>query len=353
MFADKELRFSIKLVLTAAAAVILVWILVRVAPILTIFVIAIFIVYCVNPLVVRLTNRRVHPLPAAFITSLIIFMALVFFFYLLIPGLLSELGQLASFATTELLDELTALIGQLEELDRRFNLQLAESFLEYYHQFIRQAPGHVQQLLRGLTALSMALISRAWVVLALVFLSFYLVQDLEKAKANLTLLFPRGYRKEIVHILSIIDTKVGAYIRGTLLKSVFVGALTWLGLALLGMPFALMLGILAGVLNIILYVGPILAAVPALLLCMAPGTPNLLLVLGLYLLVQAIDAFIFTPVLLGKAVDLSPLTVITVILIGGQLMGILGIVLAIPITAVLKVLLAHYYLDKNKTPHPE
>jgi len=67
----------------------------------------------------------------------------------------------------------------------------------------------------------------------------------------------------------------------------------------------------------------------------------------LYVLVQILDAFVFTPFFLGKATDLSPLTVIIIVLIGGQLMGLLGIILAIPITATLKVLLVHYYLDKR------
>lgn len=352
MIADKELRLSLKIVLTATAVIILILVLVKVAPIITIFVIAIFIVYCINPLVNYLISKRIQPLLAAIVSSLIVFIALLLFFYLLIPGLLEELRQLALFATTDMLNELASLVGQFEELDQRFNLQLADSFLDYYNQLTKQVPLHVQELLKRLTAFSMALISRAWVVPALAFLAFYLVQDLEKAKANLTLLFPRIYQKEIIHILGIIDQKVGAYIRGTLLKSIFVGTLTWLGLTLLGMPFALMLGILAGGLNIILYVGPVMAAVPALLLSIAPGTPNFFLVLALYIFVQILDAFVFTPVLLGKAVDLSPLTVVVVVLIGGQLMGLLGIVLSIPITAIFKVLLMHYYVDKNKLIEP-
>ena len=79
-----------------------------------------------------------------------------------------------------------------------------------------------------------------------------------------------------------------------------------------------------------------------------PDTPGLLLVAFLYITVQILDAFLFTPVFLGKATDLSPLTVIVIILIGAQLMGVLGIILAIPITATLKVLLVHYYLDRRK-----
>jgi predicted PurR-regulated permease PerM len=346
MLEDKELRLALKIVLTATAVAILLLVLLKLAPIIAIFVIALFIVYCIAPLVNFLIRQKLQPLLAAICAVLIILLAMFFFFSLLVPGLIVEFQRLATFLTTEAADHIGKLIEWLDELDARFELHLSESFTEYYTQFMRQLPSHVEQLLKQLTAL----FSRVWVVLALAFLVFYLVQDLEKAKDNLTRLFPQIYRKNITRILGIVDQKVGAYIRGTLLKSVFVGALTWLGLTLLGMPFALLLGILAGGLNIILYIGPILAAVPAVLMSIVPGTPSIFLVIAVYIVVQTLDAFVFTPVLLGKAVDLSPLTVVVVVLIGGQLMGITGIILAIPITAILKVLLAHYYLDKGKAP---
>lgn len=349
MFNDRETRLALRIVLIAAAVIILLWSIVKLAPIISIIIIAIFIVYTINPLVNFLISIKIKPLLAAMISSMIILVATFFLFYLLIPGLIIEVRQLLIFLTNELIRDLPELVSELESLDQRFNLRLTESFIEYSNQFVRQAPANVQILLRNLTGFSMSLVSRVWVMLALVFLVFYLVQDIEKARHNITLMFPQIYKENVVHILSTIDEKVGAYIRGTLLKCAFVGLLTWIGLTILGMPFALMLGILAGGFNIILYIGPFVAAVPAVILSIMPDTPNILLVLLLYILVQILDAFLFTPVFLGKATDLSPLTVIIIVLIGAQLMGLLGIILAIPITATLKVLLLHYYLDRRKT----
>ncbi|MDW7739517.1 MAG: AI-2E family transporter [Bacillota bacterium] len=348
MIKDRETRLALKIISIAAIFVILIWAIIKLAPIISLIVIAFFIVYTINPLVNFLVNIKFKPFMAAVAASLIIFVAVVLLFYLLIPGLIIEMRQLVIFLTTELIRDVPLLVTQLEEIDQRFNLQLASSFLEYSNEFMRQVPGNVQQLLRQLTALSMGVLSRIWVVLALIFLVFYLVQDLDKAKYNLTLIFPQIYKENIVHLMKTVDEKVGAYIRGTLMKCVFVGLLTWFGLSLLGMPFSLLLGILAGALNIILYIGPFVAAIPALLLSIMPGTPSILLVGLVYIVVQILDAFVFTPVFLGKATDLSPLTVIIIVLIGGQLMGLLGIILAIPITATLKVLLFHYYLDRRQ-----
>ena len=348
MFQDREIRLALKIVLVAAAVIILIWALYRLAPVISLIIIATFLVYTINPLVNLLIRNKFKPFMAAVLASFLILLAVIMFFYFLIPGLINEMRQLILFLTTEMINDIPRLASQLEEIDARFNLELTSAFIEYSQQFVRQAPGNIQIILRNLTTLSMNVLARIWVVLALIFLVFYLVIDIEKARQNLTLLFPQIYKDNIAHILSIIDEKVGAYIRGTLMKCLFVGLLTWLGLTLMGMPFALMLGIMAGLFNIILYIGPLVAAIPALLLSLMPGTPGLLLVALIYIIVQILDAFLFTPLFLGKATDLSPLTVIIIVLIGAQLMGVLGIILAIPITATLKVLLYHYYLDRRK-----
>ncbi len=351
MLEDRETRLALKIVLFAAAIVFAAWLLAKLAPVISLIVIAVFIVYTISPLVNILIKKRIRPVLAATFTSFIILVAVVLLFYLLIPGLISEMRQLVVYLTTELMQDLPGMIAQLQELDQRFDLQLTEAFVEYANQFMRQAPSNVQEILRYITALSLDLVTRAWIILAMVFVVFYMVQDLDKVRHNVTLMFPQIYKENVQHALGIIDEKVGAYIRGTLLKCLFVGFLTWAGLTILGMPFALILGILAGLLNIILYVGPVVATIPALLLSLMPDTPSIFLVLLLYILVQVLDAFLFTPVFLGKATDLSPLTVIVIVLIGAQLMGLLGIILAIPITATLKVLLVHYYLDRRKTEY--
>ncbi len=349
MFKDRETQLALKIVLIAAAVFLILWAIYTLMPIISLIIIALFVVYFINPLVNFLINMKLKPLFAAVIASAVILVAVVLLFYLLIPGLIIEFRQLLIFLTNEFIQDLPNLVAELEELDERFNLQLTQTFIEYSNQFIRQAPGNVQQALRVLTTFSMGLITQIWVILAMVFLVFYLVQDLDKAKHNLTLLFPQIYKENVVHFLHTIDEKVGAYVRGTLLKCLFVGLLTWIGLSILDMPFALMLGIMAGAFNIILYIGPFVAAIPAVLLSIMPDTPSVFLIIILYVVVQILDAFLFTPFFLGKATDLSPLTVIIMVLVGAQLMGLLGIILAIPITATLKVLLVDYYLDRRKT----
>ncbi len=350
MIRDKDWLFALKLALSFTAVGLGLYFLIKLAPIITIFIIAIFIVYLLLPLVEFLMRHRFPPLLAAVTAVLIVLLFMFIFFYFLIPGVYGELAQLTNLFSGDFYDNAGQLFNWLKKIELRFDLKLFDLLDDYYTDFAREAPRLGQQLLKYLANFSMALVSKTWVALMLVFLVFYLIQDLDKAKSRLTMLAPQIYQENVGHILGVIDEKVGAYIRGTLLKSIFVGLLTGGGLAILGLPFALMLGVLAGLLNIILYIGPILATVPALLLTFLPGAPNFFLVLIIYLVVQALDGFVFTPIFLGKAVDLSPLTVIAVIMIGGQLGGITGIILAVPLSAILKVLLVDYYLKQNNTP---
>jgi len=307
--------------------------------------VAVLIVYALIPFAKFLIRKKLSPFWASIITTTALVVAIVIFFYLLIPGLILELRQLTVFASTDYYNELLVIIRDLEE---RFGFQFSKTIFGDMSEIVGQIPLYTQRVLNYIISFFMKLFSNIWVGFTLVFLVFYLVQDLEKAKSNLTRLFPGIYQQDVTKVLSVIDQKVGAYIRGTFLKCIFVGLFTGLGLLMLGMPFSLTLGLLEGVFNIILYIGPVLAAIPALLLSLVPGTPSFFPVLIVYVVVQALDAFVFTPVFLGKAADLSPLTVITVILVGGKLLGVLGIILAIPVAAVLKVLISDYYL-KNRS----
>ncbi len=344
MLGDKEWRYAFKFVFAAAVVYILLNIVAKLTPIIALMAVAVLIVYALLPFANFLIKKKITPFWASIITTTALVVAIVVLFYLLIPGLILELRQLTVFVSTEYYKELLVIIHNLEE---RFGFHLSETVFGDMFDLVGQLPFYTQRILNYLISSFMKLFSNIWIGFTLVFLVFYLIQDLEKAKSNLTHLFPGIYQREVTKVLAVIDQKVGAYIRGTFLKCIFVGLFTSLGLFLLGMPFSLTLGLLEGAFNIILYIGPVLAAIPALLLSLASGTPSFFPVLIVYVVVQALDAFVFTPIFLGKAADLSPLTVITVILVGGKLLGALGIILAIPVAAVLKVLVSDYYLKKK------
>ncbi len=346
---DRDWKLSFKIVFALASVVFAVWFVIKLAPVIALFLVAFLVVYFISPLMDWLISKNIPPFLAAVCTFSIIIIGLGFLSYLLIPVFLAETRSLANYLSRDFIPDATVILHELEAIDQKFNLQLTAYIHDLLMENMEDLPRYIQELLSRLGDISLMFVSSLWSFLVLIFVIFYLLIDMKKVKEKFTSLFPQVYHMEVGHVLSVIDEKVGAYVRGTIARCILVGIFTGVILYFIDMPFASFWGILAGILNIIVYIGPIIAAVPAVLLGVLPGTPHFLLITGIYVAVQCLDSFVLTPLLLGKAVDLSPLTVIAAVLIGAHLAGLLGILLAIPVAAIFKVLLNHYYINNHHT----
>ena len=136
-----------------------------------------------------------------------------------------------------------------------------------------------------------------------------------------------------------VNKQVGVFIRARLLEAVLVGSFVGTGLALIGLPFAVLLGIFVSITNLIPYLGPIIGALPILLVALVNDyeTARILFILCFVFSAHVIDSMIIVPILLARIVNLHPLTVIIIIIAGGQFMGVLGMVISIPLANALKV----------------
>lgn len=173
-------------------------------------------------------------------------------------------------------------------------------------------------------------------------IAFYILKDLPVIKETMIGLFPQRYRHEILHVLKEIDFAVGGFVRGQILVSLVVGATIGVFLLALGVNFAILLGILAGVLNIIPYFGPVFGGGVAVIVALFQSPRLALIVVIGMIVIQQIDSAIISPVIMRHAVNLHPVVVILALLIGGTLFGFLGLLMAIPVAAVAKALLLHY-----------
>jgi predicted PurR-regulated permease PerM len=163
---------------------------------------------------------------------------------------------------------------------------------------------------------------------------------------------PSAYRPTVVRIVTTIDAAISTFFRGRLLVCLAVGTLMGVGWWIVEVPYNLALGALAGILNLVPFLS-VLALPPALILTYSHAVDvganwvgAVSLVLAVYLVVQAIESFVLTPVIESKASGLHPITTVIVLLVGGQLAGLLGMLLAIPITSTLKSLVAEYALPE-------
>lgn len=174
------------------------------------------------------------------------------------------------------------------------------------------------------------------------FFVYYLLADFESMRLRFDALVPARHRGVTSDLLGQINTVISSYVRSQLIIALVMGALYSLGFLALQVPLAVMIGMLAGLLNFVPYLGTLTGVILSLSFAALDGAgpARLLGVLGVFALVQSVEGYYLTPKLLGSRLNLHPMAVLVGLMIGGNLFGLLGIILAVPVIAIAKVLLA-------------
>ncbi len=136
---------------------------------------------------------------------------------------------------------------------------------------------------------------------------------------------------------------IAKYISGQVIECLFVGTFSAIGYGLVGIPYALLIGMFAGITNIIPYLGPYIGLVPAIFIALSMSFKEVILVIVVCVVVQQIDGNLVYPNVIGKTLDIHPLTIIMILLAAGNIAGLLGMILAIPLYAVSKVVVTYVY----------
>jgi putative permease len=176
-------------------------------------------------------------------------------------------------------------------------------------------------------------------IILIPFIVFFLMKDGRRFKKEFISIVPNKYFEFSLYLLHKIDMQVGNYLRGQVLDATIVGILATCAMWLLGVKYFFIIGIFAGVANLVPYFGPLIGAIIAVIVSILQtgGFHLALYVIGAFLVIKLIDDTIILPVVMSKSVHISPLTVLLAIMIGGKLFGILGMVLSVPFTGFIKV----------------
>jgi predicted PurR-regulated permease PerM len=200
----------------------------------------------------------------------------------------------------------------------------------------------VQQWTAGLgnqaLDLSMLVVNSLIGILTVFVLTIYLLVEGPRAATSALALLPRKERLPVRRMVGEIGDQVGAYMRGQMITSLLAGAFAFLILSALRVPEPLALAFLMIVADVIPLVGPLIGTVPAVLMALSGGMPTALIVLGAYLAYQQIEGNFIVPRVYGGALKLSPLVVLVAFLVGGKLMGMLGVLLALPTAAAIPII---------------
>ncbi len=179
---------------------------------------------------------------------------------------------------------------------------------------------------------------------------FYILHDESQVKQGVIQALPQQLRLDVVCMARLIDDVLSAYIRGQLLLCIFVGGMATISLFIIGVPFALVLGLIAGIFEALPYVGPILGAIPALVVALLSDAGSALWVAIAFFAIQQVENLLLVPRIAGKSVKLHPALVMVVLVIGNELAGFLGMLVAVPITAIIRDVFKYLYLRFQDEP---
>ncbi len=202
----------------------------------------------------------------------------------------------------------------------------------------------IYQGLRGLAEGIYTLFSKAYIIIFAPILAFYILKDWEKIRDRILKAVSPGTRADILLVSGEIDQVLVEFFKGHLLVCLFVGAFTGLAAAILGVKFSLIIGIIAGITNLVPYFGPFLGGIPAVGLALSQSFRAALYMAAAILVIQQVESNFITPKIIGERLGMHPLLIVFALLAGGKLFGVWGMIFAVPMTAVLKIVFVHVYL---------
>jgi predicted PurR-regulated permease PerM len=317
--------------------------------------IALMIVYLLNPLVTRLQRRGI---PRAWGT-LLTYVAFLGLAGMALRFLVPVLARQVSGFAASVPDLLSRAQDWASGVVVRLDLDLDTSQL-----FTALGPeGGAGEFISRIFGFTVGVLH---VVLALVLgivLGFYLLVDLPKIQRGAVAIIPARRRRDVSTITDRMGRALGGFFRGQLLVALFVGLASMLGLFIVGLPYWALVGAVAGLFNLIPLIGPFIGAAPALfiafttdssggLLSLQPGWRLAVGASVALLAVQQIDNHIVSPNVVARTVKLHPVTVMLGLLVGGTLLGLWGMLLAVPVTAASKILILHVWDTRLQWPPP-
>jgi len=306
-----------------------VWLLYLVRDILLIILISAIIVVALEPFVERLAKQGIPRVLSVIVMYIALLVFLGFFIYFIIrpvAGQIKELPLNFPYYTSKLSE---------------INLgDLPSSLGNVFDGFASKISATAGGLLNAIVSIFGGVVSTVTVFA----LTFYFLVEEEGIRKSIVSIIPIAHKERFYSIVKKLGAKLGDWMRGQFLLMLIVGTVDGIALWILGIEFALTLGVLSGLLEVIPMIGPILAAVAAVFVAFVSGVApwKILIIVVIYILVQQLENQVLIPKIMQKAIGLSPVVVIIAILIGAKLLGLGGAVLAVPVAAAIQVLLSEY-----------
>lgn len=304
-----------------------------------------FIAWMLNPLVKKLTDKGVKKGLSVAITYLILIAVIVLIFVFTIPSLGEQISELVSSIpkiTSDIKGWIDDIFVKLSNLSLENLDTIKSSFLTKIESFGSNIQKNLPTMAVNIVA---ALASGIGKILLSLILAFYISFDFEKVTDGFVNMFPKKSRKEIKYLLEKLDESLYSFISGTLWLSLLLFVVSVIGFSIIGLNAAVLVSFICVVTNLIPYIGPYMGAAVAGAIGFAQSSLIGTLTLAFILVTQTIDGNILQPLVMSKKMNLSPITIILSLLVFEYMFGIIGMVIATPVVALLKII--YVFLDEK------
>lgn len=315
-------------------------ILFRVRAILGPFFLAFVLAYLLNPLVVVLERYKISRNRAIAIVFFLIIAFCATAIFLIIPIIYNELSKLLVILP-QTIQSITDMIEEFRNqfkatgLPNRVAIVLDEHLIQGETMIAERLNQFLDNLPKALSSLTLYMLSPV--------IAIYILADWKGLGEGFFRIIPQRWRMEWRRLWQDINHVVRQFVRGDLFVALIVGIMIGIGVKLVGMDYALLIGLVCGIFDLIPYFGPAIGAVPAILLALTHSPVMALKVTLIIFLVQQLEGNIISPKLMGESVGLHPLWVVFALLACGEIAGFWGMFLAVPLAAVIRVLFKHIY----------
>ncbi|MEI4321223.1 AI-2E family transporter [Streptococcus suis] len=295
--------------------------------------------YLLNPMVDWMEKHKISRTVGISILFVLISLLIIWGLAVAIPSIQE---QVTSFAQN-LPSNIQKIEGQVTGLlqDQRFE-QFRPTALEMLNKVNDQIVAYAQKFSSSAVNWASNLISTASqiivAILIMPFILFYLLRDGQYLNKHITQYLPTKWREPIGTVLSDVNGQLSNYVRGQVTVAIIVALMFSVMFSIIGLSYPITLGVMAGFLNLIPYLGSFLAMIPAVILGLIAGPIMLIKVLVVFMIEQTIEGRFVTPLIIGSSLSIHPITILFVLLTAGQMYGVLGVLLGIPIYASIKVL---------------
>ncbi|MCI3923681.1 AI-2E family transporter [Paenibacillus sp. TRM 82003] len=309
------------------------------------FLIALIISYVLNPIVNLLNHRKVPRTVAVLLIYAVFILSVTVIFMNVIPMFVTQLNEL-----NEHLPEFTM---RAQSIIITFNENdfLPESIRMGINNAIYRAEQQFAEAITQFINRIGATLNVVFIAFIIPFLAFYMMKDFQLIEKTVLTFVPTKHKRRTIRLVTDIDKALGNYIRGQFLVCVIIGVFAYIGYWLIGIPYPLLLAAVVAVFNIIPYVGPFFGAAPALIVASTVSLKMVLLVIVVNMACQILEGNVVSPQVVGRSLHMHPLLIIFALLVGGEIGGLVGLILAVPLFAAGKVIVHHVWLYfKNRKP---